>query len=43
MVVVYGGKDRDGRLGDLFSLDTATHTWTELKPLGKCSKFFLDV
>ena len=34
MVVVYGGKDREGRLGDLFSLDTATHTWTELKPLG---------
>jgi len=34
MVVVYGGKDRHRRLADLFTLDTGTNTWTELKPLG---------
>merc|ERR1712131_518690 len=34
MVVVYGGKDKTRRLNDLFTLDTATNTWTELKPLG---------
>lgn len=34
MVIVYGGKDERRRLGDIFSLDTGTNTWTELKPLG---------
>lgn len=34
MVIIYGGKDDRKRLGDIFSLDTGTNTWTELKPLG---------
>lgn len=34
MLVVYGGKDMHSRLGDIFSLDTGSNSWTELKPLG---------
>lgn len=38
MVIIYGGKDQRTRLGDIFSLDTGTNTWTELKPLGNPPK-----
>lgn len=34
MLVVYGGKDAHSRLSDIFSLDTGSNTWVELKPLG---------
>ena len=34
MVVIYGGKDKTRRLSDIFTLDTGTNTWMELKPLG---------
>ena len=38
MVVIYGGKDKTRRLGDIFTLDTGTNTWMELKPLGPTPK-----
>ena len=38
MVVIYGGKDKTRRLSDIFTLDTGTNTWTELKPLGQAPR-----